>query len=77
MSEWSRQEFYLPDDKGVWRQAEGKIEANSTAPWWNMCDFPGTLLAIQEQRKGVKVLAIVMWETKANEKLNSLTAYSP
>ena len=63
----------------MWGKLRAKYKLTTPAPpaQGNMCDIPQTLLATHEQRKGVYMLAMVMWETKANENLNSLIAYSP
>ena len=52
-------------------QAEGKIHAATPQVEcvWYSSDTPGY--------RRTKKTAMVMWETKTNEKLNSLTAYSP
>ena len=59
-------------DEGAWGRQREKYRL--APPSWDLWDIPQTLLAAQEQRKGASVLAMEMWETKANEKLSSLTA---
>ena len=60
----------LPGDEGPWGKLQAKSGLAAQPPpsgEGNLCDLPRTLPATQEPRKGVSGLAMVMWETKANE----------
>lgn len=60
------------------RQVEGKVQASTLPhPQEEYVIFLRYSLLLKNKGKGFKCLPWVKWKTKSNEKLNSLTAYSP